>query len=252
MNVIHRSTFELPASDIDAANRVKPSALFRYMQDGASSNAAQLGCGYAQMEPLGIFWVLSWARLVCDRSPAHGDTITVETWPKGVHKLYSLRDFFFEDAEGRHFARATTAWVILNRDSRRIMTREALPARFTDFPDRVALPDLPDKLPLDGVWTPVAERSILYSDIDVNGHVNNTRYVDFLCDAFPLERHLRQRIAAFTIRYHAETKQDETLVLEIREEGDPAAPSLMKAVKADGTLVFHARVEWERPVTTGF
>lgn len=246
MTFILRNTFPLPASDIDTANRVKLAALFRYMQDGASSNAADLGCGFAQMESLGIYWVLSWARTVCDRYPAHGDTITVETWPKGVHKLFSLRDFFFEDSEGRRVARATTAWVILNRETRRVMTRAALPVQFTDFPDRVALTDLPEKLPLDGAWTSVEERSILYSDIDVNGHVNNARYVDFLCDAFPVERHLREHIAALTIRYHAETRQGETLTVQLREEADPAAPSIVRAVKGDGTLVVHAKVEWKK------
>jgi medium-chain acyl-[acyl-carrier-protein] hydrolase len=243
MPLIHRRTFVLPASDIDVAGRVTAGALFRAMQDAASANAVELGFGYEHLDPLGIFWVLSWVKLAVDRHPGMGDEVTIETWPKGPHKLFSLRDFTFEDARGI-FARATTAWLLVDRRSKRIRPRESLPWELPRMPERAALNDLPDKPATDGPWAPILEHRIRYSDVDVNAHTNNTRYVDLACDAFDIDWHRAHDVASMTLRYLSETKSGDALVIH-RRDGD--------ATEVKGTageaVVFHARFEWRERVT---
>ena len=60
-----------------------------------------------------------------------------------------------------------------------------------------------------------------YSDTDVNGHVNNTRYADFACDAVEMEDLAPDRfLAEMQIGYLAECLPGETLLLQVGEQGD--------------------------------
>ena len=60
-----------------------------------------------------------------------------------------------------------------------------------------------------------------YSDTDVNGHVNNTRYADFACDAVELERLPENRfLAEMQIGYLAECRPGEVLDIQVGGQGD--------------------------------
>ena len=55
-----------------------------------------------------------------------------------------------------------------------------------------------------------------YSDTDINGHVNNTRYADFVCDALRLEGLPRSRfLSELQIGYTAESRAGDVLTLEV-------------------------------------
>ena len=64
------------------------------------------------------------------------------------------------------------------------------------------------------------ERAMRYSDTDINGHVNNTRYADFVCDALRLEGLPRSRfLSELQIGYTAESRAGDVLTLEVGEQG---------------------------------
>ena len=47
----------------------------------------------------------------------------------------------------------------------------------------------------------------------MNGHLNNTRYADIVCDAVPWEVWDRAQIEDFTISYHREVPRGESFAL---------------------------------------
>ena len=65
--------------------------------------------------------------------------------------------------------------------------------------------------------TEVGKRSILYSDIDYNMHMNNTRYPDMLCDYMPIDA--VGRITGMTLSYLREASYGDTLTV-LRGESD--------------------------------
>ena len=65
------------------------------------------------------------------------------------------------------------------------------------------------------------QRRMRYSDSDLNGHVNNTRYADFACDAVDMERLEQDRfLAEMQIGYLAECRPGETLSIQVGGQGD--------------------------------
>lgn len=80
----------------------------------------------------------------------------------------------------------------------------------------------------------VESRALHYSDTDVNGHVNNVRYVDFICDALHMENLGPERyVSSLQVGYLAECRAGETIELCAGQEdgiwyvhgADPAGKS---------------------------
>ena len=81
-----------------------------------------------------------------------------------------------------------------------------------------------------------------YSDTDINGHVNNTRYADFVCDALRLEGLPRSRfLSDLQIGYTAESRAGDVLTLEVGEQG---GQHFVKGVDEAGKTHFEAAAKF--------
>ncbi|MEZ4386749.1 MAG: thioesterase [Candidatus Krumholzibacteriia bacterium] len=237
--------FTIASWDVDAHNRVTTSALGRYMQEAAEVNAAGLGAGFADLLAEGQTWILSGLLLQVARYPRFTDRITLETWPRDLVNRQALRDVRFRDAAGEVFATATTAWYCLDLASRRPVRADRW--RTVDWlaDDRATDRD-PGRLPGTGD-EPIGEveAPIRWSDLDLNGHVTNTRYQDLLLESYP-ESWLRKRaIAELELNFLAETAYPDTM--RCRRVADPELAntwhhSLVRA--SDGREAARARIVW--------
>ena len=81
-------------------------------------------------------------------------------------------------------------------------------------------------------------RPMHYSDTDINGHVNNTRYADFACDAVGMPRP-GQFLSELRLGYLAECRIGE--VLEISTGGAPDRPFVL-GCDAEGKARFEAEL----------
>ncbi len=57
------------------------------------------------------------------------------------------------------------------------------------------------------------DRTVGYSDVDVNEHLNNSRYVDFIMDCFTLEEHKKHSIKSIEVNYSNEALPGDTITL---------------------------------------
>jgi acyl-CoA thioesterase FadM len=56
------------------------------------------------------------------------------------------------------------------------------------------------------------ERTVRFTDLDVNGHMNNARYLDHLADLLPGSFHENHVIRDMTLGYLAEAREGDTLL----------------------------------------
>lgn len=202
---------------------VKLSSLFAAMQEAGQSHSERLGGGMAALRARGYCWVLLKSALRVGRYARYGETLDLRTFPqKTRHGIYP-RYYDFTDAAGQIVARAATAWAILSIAEKRI----AQPAE-SGFDVTVGF-DGGETIPQPRVFRPadgplaVREYRPVYADCDINGHVNNTRYADWLCDGlFPAPGGGRE-ISAVEVFYHAEVLAGETLALETADGGKEAS-----------------------------
>jgi medium-chain acyl-[acyl-carrier-protein] hydrolase len=179
---IYEKTMELTEGSCDCFNRLKLSRLFLHMQDAAASHAELLGFKREMLLGEGMVFVLARVSINILKMPPGGSEIKLKTYPKGMDKLFFIRDFEIS-CKGEAFAHARTLWLLMDVGSRRpAKIRDSLKALVENHKseERLEIPPRLEKLENPDI---VNKIKIGYSHIDSNGHVNNTMYIDWISDA---------------------------------------------------------------------
>lgn len=248
MNPIYDNTFKITAFDVDANNRLKINRIFDYFQDAASNDAERNGFGYSEFVPKGLFWVLSWVKFEFISFPEFMDEVRIQTWAKKQYKLYSMRDFLMSNSKDEIIIKGTSAWLLLDSKSRRpkILTRLYPELKLLDSKD--ALNDLPQKINPVKEMAVIYSKTIRYSDIDLNHHTNNAKYIELLFDCFDQDCHKEHSVKTLTVLFSAETKSgDEIDLYKSIVEQNPLSHCIEIKNKTNGNVVTSAMVKWQAP-----
>ncbi len=244
---ILQETMTVKSSETDFQKRLKLSNFFLWMQDVASEHARQLGFGYADLLQQQQAWILSRVKVRFFAFPEMDQVVQVQTWPKGVQqKLFFMRDYRMSSPEGKIYALATSAYVVVDLRKRRVMLPQSLDVPVPDNGGLYALDELLEKIPpledLEECYSLTAG----YSAVDIMEHVNNARYVDWITDCFPIETYQDQQPDWLQINYLNEVKPGETVrLLRGQRPEDPAAWYLAAKNQSSGARAFEAELHWK-------
>jgi len=185
MENLHTDYYDITSYHADFTHRLTLVSLFCFLQESAWKHANSRGFGLSHLATRNEFWVLAKMHLRISRMPNWIETIRCETWGKTPELLTAYRDFQFFDVENQSLITATSSWHILNMDTHR-------PTALTHFADnfsiinRHAIVEKPQKIQLPTAEAVKSEsQPILPNDIDVNQHVNNTKYVQWAMNCIP-------------------------------------------------------------------
>lgn len=215
--------YTVPCYDTDSAWRLKPASFMNMAQEAAGRHAVYLGFGYDDLIVTDTAWVLSRVHVEFVDTPKWRDEITLTTWHKGLNRLFYLRDFIVTDKNGKERIKATTSWLVLNLETRRLVRDPHLMEDDTICTENVI------ETPADKVVMPkdvepelVMEHRVAYSDVDTNGHANNAMYMQWAMDAVNYEIASQRPVREFTINFNHEIKPLETVAIykAIVEEGE--------------------------------
>ena len=204
----------IPCYDTDAASRLKPASFMNYAQEAAATHAVHLGFGYDVLMATNTAWILSRVHVEFPETPKWREELTLTTWHKGLNRLFFLRDFIMTDKEGRARVKATTSWLILNLETRRLVRDPKLMEDGTVCTENV-LENQADKvqMPKDVPAEFVMEHRAAYSDVDTNAHANNAMYMQWAMDTVDYEVASKRSVKEFTINFNHEVKPMETVSL---------------------------------------
>ena len=210
----------LKAIDCDLNGTWRPGAILVTMQEAGAAHSELLGAGYYALSQQDLAWVLFRAEVVMDRYPAIGDTVSTETFPMEHHHWFFPRYYIFRDQKGAEIGRSATLWALMNLKTRRMVTPEAVTALMPDNSDLPAPLALPGPVQeVSGTLETDAFRPV-YTDFDSNRHVNNTKYVDWCCNALGVEAMTGHGLRRFSVSYNQEVRAGETVRTELRRLGD--------------------------------
>jgi medium-chain acyl-[acyl-carrier-protein] hydrolase len=245
MNPILENTFRVRAFDVDANDRLKVNTIIDYCQDAASNDAERLNFGYSNFVPMGLTWVLSWAKFEFINYPNFTDEVKIQTWGKKQFKLYSMRDYLLFNSKDEVICRGTSAWLLLDLKSLRPKILLQL------FPDvkmhdsENALIDLPQKIIPSPKTEIIFSTQIRYSDIDLNQHANNASYIRLLLDCFDHDFHRDHSMKTLTVSFNAESKYgDEIQLSKATEKNNPLTHYVEAKNLSSNKLVFQSLIEW--------
>ncbi len=211
MTPVYQKIFSVPASATDRWDRLKLSSILDYMQEAAGDHSTLLGAGRQALAEKGLFWAVLRHRIQITRLPKSGETLTVETWPMPTTRTAYPRSVIARDAGGRECFRAISLWVLMDAQSRSLV----VPGKSGVTVEGLLLGGelaIPGSLALQP-GQQQAIRTVRFSDLDCNGHMNNCRYLDWVMDTLPADFHRHHSPREFFISYLSEARENEALSL---------------------------------------
>lgn len=200
----------IPCYQTDSKWRLKPASFMDLAQEAANTHAATLGFGYDDLIQSRTAWVLSRVNIHFLKNPLWRDEVTLTTWHKGLERLFFLRDFILTDKEGNECIKATTSWIVLNLDTRRLVRDPKLMDEGTICSDNaLETPAGKVQMPKDIEAKFVMDHIVSYSDVDLLGHTNNAMYMHWAMDALDYSLTSDRPVRELTINFNHETKAGE-------------------------------------------
>ncbi len=229
----YQKEFEVMSFQISPEGKLRWAALGDLLQEVAWKHADSREFGQ-QLFDKGLVWILSRFDIKVIEMPSWGDKILVKTAGRGVDKLFALREFQVEDYTGKILVNATSAWLLLDRDTKRPRKPEKmLPSELFKYLDNSM--DTPVKVPRKENLQPAMELEVKPSDLDMNNHVNNVSFIRWIED-FCILNHIK--ISELLINYQAEVMMGEKIILSASQEKE----TVLLSGKQGGKEVFASRI----------
>ena len=228
--------YTLRTNDFDCRRKLMPSAVLDLFQNAAGRHAYELGVGFDAMLQKDVLWVIVRVRFQILRTPPLYSRVKITTWPLPPTRASCRRDYVIEDEGGQTVVKGTSEWVFMHSTERKLLPATDI-YPLDEFCDTLALEDKTSKLRDFEPEGQPFDLTAGFCDLDMNGHVNNTKYANFVLDAVPLRED--EEIEFFQLDYRKEVRAGEKLsLLSRRNEGEIVA----KGLGEDGGVRFACRI----------
>ena len=178
-------TLKVASFDTDSADRIRLSAVLRYQQEAGEQHLNPAGLGWRELSGHGIAFVASRWHGVVHRLPRLEETVTLTTWHRDRKGPRFFRCYEWRDADGHLLIEGVMQFALVSVTDHRLLRGDEFMALapLPDAPRGVACAD-PGRFAITDP-TAAGGYEVRWSDIDRNGHMNNTRYADLAWDFLP-------------------------------------------------------------------
>lgn len=245
MEPIYRQSFTITDNSVDRYGRLKTSQILYYVQEVAGRHFDLISMDYDALAEKGMLWAIIRQKVQITRLPLRNETITLETWPMPATRVAYPRSVIAYDAEGKEIFRSISIWVLMDVNTRAMILpgKSGLVVPGTIRGSELAAPgSLSPK-----VLTNHRTRPVCFTDLDRNGHMNNTRYLDWIDDLLPSPFHEAHTPTEITVCYLSETREGQELTLswDFVEDGCLQVDAHRQKAGGEGSeRVFSARLQF--------
>ncbi len=214
---VHEKAYRLLSSDVDAGQRLRLSRLFTFLQEASIAHTTLLGMGREKTLDKGLLWIVTLQQVKVDRLPVYDEDVKLLSWPGDTMHLYFPRYYRMEDRDGNTLLTGSALWALMDQRTRRMVFPEDHGIRIDGERGEKPLPLPAAPRPAQGGEKEVF--TVPYSYVDLNGHMNNTRYLDLCEDRMPAD--LRAcPVREIRAEYSGEAKLGEAVTLTYARQGN--------------------------------
>ena len=211
MEPIYSSNYTIDDNFADRFGRLKPSAILMLVQEATGHHSDLLQVDYDTLSSHNLFWAVSRHRIQISRLPMEGETLRVETWPMPTTRVAYPRSVVAYGEDGEECFRSVSLWVLMDQNTRNMILpgKSGIVVSGTVRGTELSVPS--SLCPVKS--RNLGSRTVCFTDLDRNGHMNNTRCMDWICDLLPSIFHKDHPMKEFTICYLSEATEGEELEL---------------------------------------
>ncbi|XP_061351415.1 palmitoyl-acyl carrier protein thioesterase, chloroplastic-like [Gastrolobium bilobum] len=212
----YRQTIVIRSYEVGADKTATLESILNLLQETALNHvwmSGLLGDGFGATHGMmrnDLIWVVSRMQVLIDYYPIWGEIVEIDTWVGASGKNGMRRDWLIRSqATGQIFARATSTWVMMNCKSRRLskMPEEVRDELTPWFIEKQAIKeDAHEKIvKLDKEAKYLnSDLKPKRSDLDMNQHVNNVKYVRWMLENIPDQFLEGFQLSGITLEYRRE------------------------------------------------
>ena len=231
---MRKETIEISSSMADPYIELGVPSFFRAFQDIALRNAEEIGLGVEETNLKGRLWVFTRTYVEFYRMPKFQEKVELSTWP-GQRKVFFFPRFAqMDDLDGKPLAKLSSVWVLMDASTRRAIMRPDLESPSEEFKGQL---ELPGKV-VQKETSYAFRRTIQFSDLDLNGHLNNVRYIELIMNLHDKAFFAVNRVKSILLNYESEIAEGEELMLYASADG-----TYVRGIVSD-RLCFEANLEY--------
>lgn len=240
MKTLWQKEYNLRGSDFDKYDHIKPSAILDLFQDAAGQHAYELNVGFGDLLSRGLLWVLTRVKFKILGNISRYQSVVVKTWPLAPNRLNYRREYAIEDLDGNKLIIGSSEWVIIDSKERKFLSVPDLYPIDDGFNTEIMCEERMRKVrDFDASDTPYIVNTG-FNDLDINNHVNNTKYANFVIDAINPDDN--DVIDTFQIDYRKEVMQGDIIQIYINKQDNVLCA---KGQNPAGDILFACNVEFK-------
>lgn len=219
MENMYCQTHILTPLHVNRFGQLKLSALLYLAQTAAEGHCQELSLGWETLQKQDLFWAVVRHRVQISRLPFVGETVTVKTWPMPTTRTAYPRACAGYDEKGNELFRCISLWVLMDCNTRTMV----LPGKSgVEVAGMLTGSELTPPASLTPQpYVNQVTRQVTFSQLDRNGHMNNTRYLDWVEDLLSSDFHRQNSPKELTICYLNEVREGQNVCLHYALQDGP-------------------------------
>ncbi len=177
--------YAVKPSDTNTCQEPSFQTVAEYMQDTALRHVLYLNIGVEQLLEMNITWILTRIKIKMVRYPKPNETLAVQTWSPEVDRIYAHREFTVLNHKDEVLALASSLYNLLDLTTFKPLATKKVFDSFNRYYPQRNFPEIGSKIRLAGDFKTHHEVRVRIKeqDIDMNHHVNNVKYINWILDA---------------------------------------------------------------------
>ena len=235
---MYQEKFFISSGDVDDHFELRLSSIFQFFQIVSTNHSELLGLGKKETWDKGMCWVITRMKVTIYKIPKMLDTVIVKTHPGEIMSFLFPRYYQIYSEDGELLVAGSACWTLLDARTHKVIIAPVSTVAYPSekHPDDISLPErvLGDDLSL------VDTRKARYSDIDLNGHVNNVKYIEYIVDTHDVSFYQKHQLQEIVINYEREITNGD----EIKFYSNGAIPEIVIG-EVDGVRRFSAKISYK-------
>jgi len=240
MGLTYQMKMKIPFDMADMNGHIKLPDVVLLSLQVSGMQSIELGVGDKTiLENYNLVWIISGYDIEVIRLPRFGEEITIETEALSYNRLFCYRRFTIYDEAGQELIHMMTTFVLMDRDSRKVhaVEPEILAPYQSEF----------DKKLIRGpkyanLEEPISkDYNVRFYDLDMNGHVNNSKYLDWIFEVMGAEFLTQYIPKKINLKYVKEVRPDGVITSAVERTGLGSKHE----ITSDGVTNAQAIITWQ-------
>ena len=239
MALTYQMKMKIPFDMADMNGHIKLPDVILLSLQVSGMQSIELGVSDKEiLEKYNLVWIITEYDIDVIRLPRFSEEITIETEALSYNRLFCYRRFTIYDESGQAIIQMLATFALMDRDSRKVhsVDPEMVAPYQSEFSKKIIRG--PKYTDLDNPTS--KDYHVRFYDLDMNGHVNNSKYLDWIFEVMGadfLMDHIPQKI---NLKYVKEVRPGGMITSSYELDGLQSCHQ----VTSQGVVNAQALIQW--------